>query len=288
MKGATIGMFDGVHLGHQHMISQLKAVSDDAVVVTFRNHPLGVVDSSREPKLLSTADEKERLLRSLGVTPVILPFDEPLRRMTAEEFIGRLAREYGIERMLLGFNNSIGSDRCSSDEDLRRVSEATGVEIVRATELPGKMTVNSSTIRNLIGKGDIAHANDMLGRPYSISGEVVHGKALGRTIGFPTANIEIGDPHKLIPGTGVYAADAILPDCSSYRAVVNIGRRPTVDSDGAKLSIEAYLDGFDGNLYGREITLRLIARLRGEKRFSGLGELKDAIAGDVTAARGIG
>lgn len=287
MKGATIGMFDGVHLGHQHLISQLKAVSDDAVVVTFRNHPLGVVDSSREPKLLSTADEKERLLRSHGVTPVILPFDEPLRRITAEKFIGRLAREYGVERVLLGFNNSIGSDRCSSDEDLRRVSEATGVEIIRATELPGKMKVNSSTIRDLIGKGDIAQANGMLGRPYSISGEVVHGKSLGRTIGFPTANIEIGDPYKLIPGTGVYASDAILPDGSCYRAVVNIGRRPTVDNDRAKLSIEAYLDGFDGNLYGREITLRLIARLRGEKRFSGLGELKDAIAGDVTAARGI-
>ena len=281
-------MFDGVHPGHQYLISQLKAVSDDALVVTFSNHPLGVVDSSREPKLLSTAQEKEDLLRGLGVTPVILTFDESLRRLAAEEFIGRLAREYGIERLLLGFNNSIGSDRCSSDEDLRRVSEATGVEIIRATELPGEVRVNSSAIRNLIGEGDIAQANNLLGRSYSISGKVVHGKRLGRTLGFPTANIEVGDRHKLLPATGVYAADATLPDGSSYRAVVNIGCRPTVDGDGAKLSIEAFLDGFEGDLYGSEITLRLLARLRSEKRFSSLDELKEAISNDVVVARGIG
>lgn len=116
----------------------------------------------------------------------------------------------------------------------------------------------------------------------------MHGKRLGRTLGFPTANIEVGDRRKLLPATGVYAADATLPDGGSYRAVVNIGRRPTVDGDGAKLSIEAYLDGFEGDLYGCEITLQLLARLRGEKRFSGLGELKEAIAGDVVVARGIG
>lgn len=279
-------MFDGVHLGHRHLISQLKAVADDANVVTFRNHPLGVVDRSREPKLLSTPEEKGALLRGLGVTPVILPFDEPLRQMTAEQFITLLAKEYGVERVLLGFNNSIGSDRCHSDTDLKHLSEATGIEIIRATELPGDTKVNSSTIRELIGNGKIEQANDMLGRNYSISGEVVHGKQLGRQLGFPTANIEVGDQRKLLPYTGVYSADAILPDGSSYRTVVNIGRRPTVDSDGARLSIEAYLDGFDGNLYDRRLTLHFLSRLRGETRFCSLDELKNAISNDVAAARG--
>lgn len=287
IKGATIGMFDGVHAGHRHLISQLKERCDEQMVVTFVNHPLGVVDSAREPQLLSTAQEKEELLNGLGVTPLLLRFDERLRRLTAEEFIRDLARKYGISRLVLGFNNSIGSDRCSTDDELRRISAATGVEITRAEELPGALKVNSSAIRELVAAGDVRTAAAMLERPYSLHGKVVHGKKLGRQLGFPTANIEVDSADKLIPALGVYAANAITTDGRKYRAVVNIGRRPTVDNPAALVTIEAHLDGFTGSLYDQPLTLYFLDRLRGERKFAGLDELKAAIASDLNRARAL-
>ncbi len=286
VKGATIGMFDGVHCGHRHLLSQLKERCDEALAVTFANHPLGVIDNARKPQLISTPHEKEELLRSVGVTPVMLRFDEELRQLTAEHFIRILVREHGIERLVLGFNNSIGSDRCSTPQELQRVSEATGVEITRATELPGNMKVNSSAIRDLIQNGNIREASRMLGRPYSLQGKVVHGKQLGRTIGFPTANIAVEHPDKLIPGDGVYSAHAVTSDGDTYLAVVNIGHRPTVDNPQSARTIEAYLDGFSGNLYDSTVTLLFDDRLREEKKFNSIDELRRQISEDVEQARG--
>lgn len=286
ITGATIGTFDGVHKGHQYLISQLKKLADKAVVVTFANHPLWVVTGRRQPQLLSTPEEKYQALKAEGVTPVILQFDDTMRRMTALEFINMLARDYGINRLLFGFNNSIGSDRCRADADAR-LQATTGVEIIRANELPGDTKINSSTIRELIAKGDMAQATLLLGRLYSLHGSVVHGKAIGRKLGFPTANIAIGNADKLIPGIGVYAADAIIGDGKSYRAIVNIGHRPTIDETGSEASIEAYLDGFTGDLYDQALTLQFLARLRGEKKFSDLNALRAAIANDLTLARQI-
>lgn len=284
IKGATIGMFDGVHLGHQYLISQLKEHCDEAVAVTFTNHPLWVIKGEREPRLLSTPAEKSRMLGALSVRPVLLPFDEQLRYMTAEEFIRLLAREHGIDRLVLGFNNSIGSDRRTSDDD-SALSNATGVEIIRASELPGDVKVNSSAIREMVAAGDVKQAAALLGRNYAINGTVVQGKKLGRTIGFPTANIEADSTDKLIPANGVYAADAITTDGHAYRAVVNIGRRPTVDNPAAPVTIEAHLDGFTGSLYDQPLTLHFLDRLRGERKFSGLDELKAAISNDLNRTR---
>lgn len=286
IKGATIGMFDGVHLGHQYLISQLKEHCDEAVAVTFTNHPLWVIKGEREPRLLSTSAEKSGLLDALDVRPVLLPFDGQLRHMTAEEFIRMLAREHGIDRLVLGFNNSIGSDRRTADDD-SALSKATGVEIIRASELPGDVKVNSSAIREMVAAGDIKQAEALLGRNYTINGTVVHGKKLGRTIGFPTANIEVDSSDKLIPANGVYAADAITADGHAYRAVVNIGHRPTVDNPSAPVTIEAHLDGFTGSLYDQHLTLHFLDRLRGERRFSGLDELKAAISNDLNRARAL-
>ena len=279
-------MFDGVHLGHQYLISQLKEHCDEAVAVTFTNHPLWVIKGEREPRLLSTPAEKSGLLDALDVRPVLLPFDEQLRYMTAEEFIRLLAREHGIDRLVLGFNNSIGSDRRTSDDD-SALSNATGVEIIRASELPGDVKVNSSAIREMVAAGDVKHAAALLGRNYAINGTVVHGKKLGRTIGFPTANIEADSTDKLIPANGVYAADAITTDGHAYRAVVNIGHRPTVDNPSAPVTIEAHLDGFTGSLYDQPLTLHFLDRLREERRFSGLDELKAAISNDLNRARAL-
>lgn len=279
-------MFDGVHLGHQYLISQLKEHCDEAVAVTFTNHPLWVIKGEREPRLLSTPAEKSRMLGALSVRPVLLPFDEQLRHMTAEEFIRLLAREHGIDLLVLGFNNSIGSDRRTSDDD-SALSNATGVEIIRASELPGDVKVNSSAIREMVAAGDVKQAAALLGRNYAINGTVVHGNKLGRTIGFPTANIVADNTDKLIPANGVYAADATTTDGRKYRAVVNIGHRPTVDNPSAPVTIEAHLDGFTGNLYNQTLTLHFLRRLRGERRFSGLDELKAAISNDLNRARAL-
>lgn len=279
-------MFDGVHLGHQYLISQLKEHCDEAVAVTFTNHPLWVIKGERVPRLLSTPAEKSGLLDALDVRPVLLPFDEQLRYMTAEEFIRLLAREHGIDRLVLGFNNSIGSDRRTSDDD-SALSNATGVEIIRASELPGDVKVNSSAIREMVAAGDVKQAAALLGRNYAINGTVVHGKKLGRTIGFPTANIEADSTDKLIPANGVYAADATTTDGHAYRAVVNIGHRPTVDNPSAPVTIEAHLDGFTGSLYDQPLTLHFLDRLRGERKFSGLDELKAAISNDLNRARAL-
>lgn len=284
IKGATIGMFDGVHLGHQYLISQLKEHCDEAVAVTFTNHPLWVIKGEREPRLLSTPAEKSGLLGALDVRPVLLPFDGQLRHMTAEEFIRMLAREHGIDRLVLGFNNSIGSDRRTSDDD-SALSNATGVEIIRATELPGDIKVNSSSIREMVAAGDVKHATALLGRNYTLNGTVVHGKKLGRTIGFPTANIDVDSTDKLIPANGIYAADAITADGHAYRAVVNIGRRPTVDNPAAPVTIEAHLDGFTGSLYDQPLTLHFLDHLREEKKFDDLTSLQHQIEQDLICAK---
>lgn len=284
ITGATIGMFDGLHRGHQYLISQLKKLSDKALVVTFPNHPLWVVTGDRQPQLLSTPEEKIEALTSLGVTPILLEFDSSLRHMTGEEFINMLAQEYGIKRLLFGFNNSIGSDRCRIDAD-ERLQASTGVEIIRAGELPGDYIINSSTIRKLITSGDIDKATNLLGHKYAIYGTVVHGKAIGREIGFPTANILVNNSDKIIPATGVYVADAITPEGNKFRAVVNIGHRPTIENTVTPVTIEAHLDDFTGDLYNQSLTLQFISRLRGEKKFTSLDELKSAIAYDLTSAR---
>lgn len=285
ITGATIGMFDGVHIGHRHLLEQLKDRCDNAIVVTFPNHPLSLIDSNKAPKLLSTPGEKRELLASCGVTPVIMEFDESVRQMTAVEFVTRLARDYGVNRLVLGFNNSIGSDRRSGADDMQSLSAETGVEIFTASELPGEMKVNSTSVRNLIASNDIEGANALLQRRYSVSGTVVHGKALGRKLGFPTANIEPESKDKLIPPEGVYAADAILENGNRYRAVVNIGRRPTVDGSSGKISIEAYLDGFNGNIYGKRLTVEFISFLRHEQRFQNINELRQQIADDLSKAK---
>lgn len=286
VRGATIGMFDGVHIGHRYLITQLKAQCDEAVVVTFGNHPRWVVTGKREPQLLTTAEEKSEILRNLGVTPMVIAFDERVRQMTAREYVEELVRYAGINRLVLGFNNSIGSDRLSVADD-EALSAATGVEIVRAAELPGDERVNSSSIREILSEGNVVDAARLLSRPYSLEGKVGHGRALGRTIGYPTANVEVNSADKIVPAIGVYAADAETEAGDRYRAVVNIGRRPTVEDGEGTVTIEAYLDGYSGELYGQSLRVQFLRRLRGERKFADLAELQSAIAHDVRQARGV-
>ncbi len=283
---AAVGMFDGVHAGHRFLLSGLRDAAAerglDSCVVTFANHPLSVIAPDRAPRLLSTSLEKINLLGKTEIDScIMLPFDERLRRLSAQEFMTLLRDEYGVASLMLGFNNSFGCDRSLSARDYVEIGAETGLEVLLATELPADgCHVSSSAIRREIASGDVLAASVMLGRDYSISGTVVEGKQLGRTIGFPTANIRVTDPTKLIPGNGVYAARAITADGTVYPAMVNIGHRPTVDTAGSPVSIEAHLIGLDRPIYGEELTLCFIRYMRPEQQFDSVEALKSRLALD--------
>lgn len=280
---AAVGTFDGVHRGHRHLLERLKSEAAarglQPLALTFDRHPLSLIDPDRSPAMLSSAAEREHLLRAAGVEADTLPFDRQLRQMSAREFLTMLRERYGVSLFLLGFNNRIGADRLGADSpELAAVSRETGVEVLAASEHP-EPGVSSSAIRRALADGDMEKAARMLGHAYDIEGTVVHGRELGRTIGFPTANIA-PDAGRAIPAEGVYVGRLL-----GHTAVVNVGRRPTVEgSNDAALSIEAHAIGFSGDLYGRRLRLELLHRLRAERKFASLDELKNAIAADVKAA----
>lgn len=284
MKAAVVGSFDGVHRGHAFLLDTLKTEAAarglKPLALTFSSHPLALIDPERAPTALSSAAEREHLLRSCGVEAEVLPFTPELRAMTAEEFLAMLRERYDVGLFLLGYNNCIGSDRVGPDSPrLAEISRRSGVEILAASAHPAE-PISSSAIRAALAGGDVDRANALLGRPYDVEGTVVTGRQLGRTIGFPTANLQV-DSGRALPAEGTYIGRML-----GHRAVVNIGRRPTVDrSADAPLSVEAYILDFDEDLYGRRLKLEFLHRLRNERRFASVSELKGAIAADVIAAR---
>lgn len=250
------------------------------VAVTFDRHPLEIVAPERAPLLLTLPGEQEKLLEKSGVEVLRINFDESTRRLTAAEWMKRLRDEQNMSVLVVGYDNTFGSDGlCMSLSDYADIGRQIGVEVVQAPVVDG---ISSSAVRRAVAAGDVKKAAEMLGRPYELNGAVVHGNALGRTIGWPTANLA-PDARRLIPSPGVYAAGAVLPDGKNYPAVVNIGNRPTVAAN-APLSIEAYIIGWSGSLYGLELRLRFLSRLRDEKRFGSLELLKEEIAADVSRA----
>lgn len=280
----TVGTFDGVHRGHCKVVEFLVSQSAESglhpVVITFEPHPLAIVAPARAPKLLELPKEREKNLRSLGAEVIVLEFNEALRRLTATEWMERLAKEYNARLLVTGYDNTFGSDGMSMNiSDYSRIGKDYGIKVVEAPIVEG---VSSSAIRRALGAGDVETAASMLGRPYSVSGNVGHGRELGRQLGFPTANL-ITDPDSLLPAPGVYAAEATTTDGNQYRAVVNIGVSPTV-SEGLPLSVEAYLINYSGNLYGTNLRLDFLRRLRDEKKFGDISALKAGIAADVRAA----
>lgn len=277
MRIAATGTFDGVHLGHRFLLDRLVSLGRERalepLVLTFDRHPLSVIRPEAVPPALTSPAERRRLLEEAGVRVEVLKFDNDLRRLTGAEFLGMLRERLDVGAFMFGFNNRIGSDRAGADTP--GLSAAAGVELFAAPECGG-LAASSSAIRSALAEGNVEAANAMLGRPYEIEGEIVGGRRLGRTIGFPTANFSVsGD--RMLPAPGVYAGRVL-----GHRAVVNIGRRPTVEGRyDAPLSVEAHLLGFDGDLYGRVLGLEFLKRLRGEVKFGSLDELKAAIAGDV-------
>lgn len=281
MYAATEGTFDGVHRGHQLLIAFLK---DEALkrnlnpmVITFSRHPLEIVAPDRVPLKICDAESRDRLIREEGVDVERVDFTRELMRFTAAEWLQMLRDKYGVRMLVRGFDHTFGSDgRSMSASEYEELGRKIGVEIIEAPRLP---QISSSQIRKKIAAGEMEQVAGMLGRPYSLKGKVEHGDEIGRSLGFPTANIHVSDGIAL-PSTGVYAAMAELSDGERYRAVVNIGYRPTVTRRGP-LRIEAHLIDFKGNIYGEELKLEIIKKLREEKRFSDKEALRHQIEEDI-------
>lgn len=290
-RGAAVGMFDGVHLGHRYLLGQLR--EECAMrglrpsVFTFPSHPLSVVRPEAAPKLLSTPREKLMMLQSQGIAPGdvgFLVFDEKLRRLHAAEFLKMLHDKYGVDFILRGYDNRFGTERDLTGEDYGRIAREVGMELVEADDfrLEDGITVCSSAIRKLLASGDIRRANSLLGYEYETEGEVIPGKNIGHTIGFATANLRIS-PEKLLPGQGVYVCDALLPAGGKCRAMVNIGCCPTFGELDTP-TVEAHLLDFEGNLYGMRIGLRFLGYLREEMRFDSVAQLIEQLRRDKEIA----
>lgn len=273
-SAAAVGTFDGLHRGHIAVIDTLREVASGCglrpLAFTFDRHPLTLIAPERAPLMLSTPETRAALIREAGAEPVILPFDEELRSTTAEGWMRRLRDEYGVRALVVGYDNTFGCDGVNlSLSDYAGIGAALGMDVVEAPRVEG---VSSSAVRKAIAAGDVAHGAGMLGRPYRLEGHVVEGNRIGRTIGFPTANI-MPVPGCAVPATGVYAAIAHLPDGTMRPAMVDIGTRPTVDSSGL-LTIEAHILHWSGDIYGLPLSIDFMKRLRDEKRFESVDSLR--------------
>jgi riboflavin kinase/FMN adenylyltransferase len=273
-RRVAVGVFDGVHLGHQEVIA------DSDTVLTFDPHPMSVIAPNATPKLLTRQDTKAELVEELGADEmVVIPFDAEFAARDAQDFVGRvLVDGLGATHVAVGRNFRFGH-KAAGDAAMLEADERFETTIHELVEVEGE-TVSSSHIRGLVSAGEVAHASVFLGRPFQVRGEVVHGDGRGSELGFPTANL-IPDERLVRPDQGVYAALA-----DGRPAAVNIGVRPQFET-GRGVLIEAYLIDFDGDLYGRELRIDFLQRLRGEKLFPSVETLTEQIAKDVQQAREI-
>jgi len=273
------GFFDGVHVGHRLVIQQLTEAAavrgDESMVVTFWPHPRNVLQKeARSLRLLTTLVEKKEILHGLGVDHVeVLQFTKDFSSLTTEDYLRMLMEKYSARTILLGYDNRMGSDAKGADE-VARTAEMLGLEVIRTDMVPSEKgyAVSSTKIRERIEEGDVAGASSMLGYDYQLHGVVVAGNRLGRTIGFPTANMQLYEPLKLVPGNGVYFVKVETLDRKLY-GMCNIGCRPTVGSGNAR-TIETNIFDFDEDIYGLDLTVSFMARIREEVRFDSLEDLK--------------
>lgn len=284
----TVGTFDGIHLGHRELLDHLcqtaHAMDRPAVVLTFEPHPLEIVRPGGAPPLLTTPEEKiEALAQSGPQHMVLLRFDEQLstyepRRFVEEILLGR----FNLEHLVIGYDHAFGRGRSGNADTLRRIGSdlGFGVEVVGPVTLGGE-PISSSGIRRALERGDVVGAAGALGRPYSLSGTVGRGDGRGRALGFPTANLQILDPRKLLPCEGIYAVQAELRD-KRLNGLLHLGARPTFPD--AAPSIEFYAFDFDGDLYGQRMRIAFCERIRGIERFDTVAELIAAMQADTAAA----
>ncbi len=285
MAVVATGFFDGVHLGHRRVIDTLVSLArsrgEASVVVTFRTHPRTVLQNgARELRLLTSLQEKKDILRSLGVDRIeVLDFSREFSRLTAEEYLGTVVKEkLGGTAVVAGYDNRLGTDQCGP-ERISALAVGLGLECLIVERFGGEeMKISSTSIRTALAEGRVDDAARMLGRPYTLHGVVVAGNRLGRTIGFPTANIQLYEPLKLIPGNGVYSV-GVETLGGRFRGMCNIGLRPTVSSASVR-TIETNIFDFDEQIYGLDIRISFIRKIRDERRFDSLDELKVRLAED--------
>lgn len=274
------GFFDGVHLGHRFVIEQLVKAArdrgDESMIVTFWPHPRNVLqDDARNLRLLTSLKEKEQLLRSIGVDRIeVLPFTKEFSRLTTSEYLQEyVIGRFGGKAVLLGYDNRVGGDRLTT-EQIRDVALGLGLEVIRTESVSagGDTVISSTKIREAIARGDVESASGMLGYGYSLTGVVVAGNRLGRTIGFPTANIQLYEPLKLVPGNGVYSVEVETVG-RKLRGMCNIGVRPTVGS-GNQRTIEVNIFDFDEDIYGLDLKVTFLRKIRDERKFDSLSDLR--------------
>ena len=283
---ATIGFFDGVHRGHRFVIDRLRAVAGErgmpSLVVTFAEHPRQVLQPGFRPALLTTPQEKLDLLRRSGADDcAVLHFTPELSHLSAEGFMREVLRgQLGVSVLLMGYDHRFGHERDGCFDDYVAHGQRLGIEVLRLEQYaaPGAEHISSSEIRRALAAGEVERANAMLGYRYALEGTVVDGFKVGRTLGFPTANLRPGHADKLVPAAGVYAVRA-QAEGRTYLGMLNIGTRPTLAGDG-RTSIEAHLIGFGGDLYAQTLRVEFVARLRDERRFDTTEALAAQLARD--------
>lgn len=285
---ACIGFFDGVHKGHrfllEHLQKEARLTNTLSAVISFANHPRKLIQPDFQLHLINTLDEKIANLSSTGIDACfLLDFTEDIRNLTAREFIcDFLSAKMHVTKLLIGYDHRFGRDRAEGFEDYVRYGKSCGMEVVQEPVFNDGTDRNysSSEVRRNFISGNIAEATSILGQYYRLEGVVIHGHQLGRKLGFPTANLNPFEKDKIIPSNGVYAAKVQLENGDSFPSMVNIGFRPTVDSEMNRLSVEAHLIGFEGDLYDQSITISFIERIRDERKMSSIEELKKQLSLD--------
>ncbi len=285
----TIGTFDGVHVGHRKIIDRIidDSSQSESVILTFFPHPRMILHGSDSITLLNTMDEKIDLLENYGVDNLIIhPFDDTFSKMTAERFVREiLVERLNLKKIVIGHDHRFGVNRTAGIDDLIRFGKIFDFEVeqIPVQEI-NDVSVSSTKIRDAISNGNMPFANNFLGYDYFITGMVADGNRLGRTIGFPTANIKIAEVYKLIPKIGVYAVRSEI-DGKSVGGMMNIGYKPTVG--GNAISIEVYYFDFEADLYGKSLRVHIIERIRDEIKFDSVDSLKKQLTIDETSARNI-
>ncbi len=288
----TVGTFDGLHVGHQQIIKRMKEIAaennGDTILVTFDPHPRLVLNSNPSPlKFISTQKKKQLLLEKFGIdNKIIIPFTKEFAATSSEVFIkDYLVDKLHVKKLIVGYDHHFGKNREGNYNQLKKLGEKYGFEVEEVpAQFVGDVAVSSTKIRKALCDGDVVKANKMLGYKYSITGKVIPGNKIGRTIGFPTANIDIDDEYKLICLGGVYACQVEV-DGNIYKGMGNIGTRPTVGING--LVTEVHIFDFDQDIYDKEITISFIDRIRDEQKFHNLDALKEQLNKDKHIVLGV-
>ncbi len=288
----TLGTFDGVHIGHKKILERVIQSKDSAtennayesLVLTFFPHPRMVLQEKSEIKLLNTISEKIDLLEKIGIENLVIhPFDENFSRLSAEEFVSKvLVQQFNIQKIIIGHDHRFGRNRTANIDDLIAFGKQYGFEVEQiSVQEINAISVSSTKIRKALEEGDIALANKYLGYSYFLAGTIIKGKQLGRTIGFPTANLKIEENYKLIPKNGVYIVGSLINQKTVY-GMMNIGFNPTVD--GENHSIEIHFFDFDKDIYHQKISVSILHRIRSEEKFESISLLKTQLEKDTTYA----